>query len=64
LFHEEALELDYDELVMNTSLDSLVVKVPKYYSYSNVMEIKHRVYGIPKVSVRYDDDPYMFTISD
>ena len=64
LFHEDVPELDYSELLMNTSLDSLVVKVPKYLSYSDIMDIKHQVNDIAKVSVRYDDDPYMFVNSD
>ena len=64
LYHVDACELDYDELIMNTSLDELIVKVPQFLTYTDIMDIKHQIHGVSRVSVRYDDDPYMFADTD
>ena len=62
LYHEDVPEFNYNDLVNNTSLDELIVKVPKFLSREIIKYIEHQIYDIPRVNVRYDDDPYDFTL--
>lgn len=61
LYHEDIAEFSYSDLIDNTSLDRLVIKVPKYISHAIRNSIKWQIREIPTVVVKQDDDPYKFS---
>lgn len=60
LFHEDASELDYRCLVDHSSLEELTIKAPKFLSRGVLKLIKQQVSFISTVTVKYDDDPFVF----
>ena len=60
IYHDDASQLDFNDLLIKTSLEQLEVKVPRFLSKGDMKMIRSQISSIPTISVLHDNDPYNF----